>query len=330
MDQYNIVTFQSTRPSCASDKNKMVDSAVDDGASVPLPPAVSFLKKSICLEMTEYCQDDMEEGELSEDEAEAPHQPGTLRKPGTGPHGKEGLRMEVPDLLKDVSGVKDMIVDEETAEKINKRAARFQTRGSISFPQVSALYRSMKISSDPGKRAGHRLEVVHVWSKERIDHAALQEFFSEYQPLSVDLSGSRKANVSWATPANSAKAILGLSKSIGEPEVGKKVKHVIGFEEETSATVVEDMEANPVGDMVHPDDIGVELPEGGPWRLATRAAEDLPVMLLRFGRDSDLYTERAPARGGAPRFSDPVGIISRSKREELLAEQVIHCWDNQW
>ena len=110
------------------------------------------------------------------------------------------------------------------------------------------------------------------------------------------------------------------------------MKHVIGFEEETSATVVEDMEANPVGDMVHPDDIGVELPEGGPWRLATRAAEDLPVMLLRFGRDSDLYTEshHQAGRGGAPRFSDPVGIISRSKREELLAEQVIHCWDNQW
>ena len=77
----------------------------------------------------------MEEGELSEDEA--PHEPGTLRKPGTGPHGKEGLRMEVPDLLKDVSGYADMIVDEETADKINKRAARFQTGGSISFPQVS-------------------------------------------------------------------------------------------------------------------------------------------------------------------------------------------------
>ena len=268
----------------------------------------------------------MEEGELSEDEV--PHEPGTLRKPGTGPHGKEGLRMEVPDLLKDVSGVmKDMIVDEETAEKINKRAARFQTGGSISFPQVSALYRSMKISSDPGKRAGHRLEVVHVWSKDRIDQTALQEFFSEYQPLSVDLSGTRKANVSWATPANSAKAILGLSKAIGEPEVGKKVKHVIGFEEEpTSATVVEDMEADPVGDMVHPDDIGVELPEGGPWRLATRTAEDLPVMLLRFGQDSDLYSAPAPhhhaSRDRNPRFSDPVGIISRSKREELLAEQV--------
>ena len=280
---------------------------------------------------TFYNQDDMEEGELSEEEeaAPAPHQPGTLRKPGTGPHGREGLRMEVPDLLKDVSGVKEMmIVDEETAEKINKRAARFQTGGSISFPQVSALYRSLKISSDPGKRAGHRLEVVHVWSKERINQTALQEFFSEYQPLSVDLSGTRRANVSWATPANSAKAILGLSKAIGEPEVGKKVKHVIGFEEEaTSATVVEDMEAEPVGEMVHPDDIGIDLPDGGPWRLANKAADDLPVMLLRFGRDGDLYSERSqPAhhssRSADRRFPDPVGIISRSKREELLAEQV--------
>ena len=106
------------------------------------------------------------------------------------------------------------------------------------------------------------------------------------------------------------------------------MKHVIGFEEEaTSATVVEDMEAEPVGEMVHPDDIGIDLPDGGPWRLANKAADDLPVMLLRFGRDGDLYSERSqpanhPSRSADRRFPDPVGIISRSKREELLAEQV--------
>merc|ERR1719220_2805277 len=51
-------------------------------------------------------------------------------------------------------------------------------------------------------------------------------------------------------------------------------------------------------------------------------------MLLRFGRDGDLYSaERSqPAshhssRSSDRRFPDPVGIISRSKREELLAEQ---------
>merc|ERR1719300_2053380 len=78
--------------------------------------------------------------------------------------------------------------------------------------------------------------------------------------------------------------------------------------------------------MVHPDDIGIDLPDGGPWRLANKAADDLPVMLLRFGRDGDLYSERTqPAhhssRSADRRFPDPVGIISRSKREELLAEQ---------
>ena len=88
-----------------------------------------------------------------------------------------------------------------------------------------------------------------------------------------------------------------------------------------------DMEAEPVGEMVHPDDIGIDLPDGGPWRLANKGADDLPVMLLRFGRDGDLYSERSqPAnhssRSADRRFPDPVGIISRSKREELLAEQV--------
>ena len=64
---------------------------------------------------------------------------------------------------------------------------------------------------------------------------ALQEFLSEYQPLSVDLSGTRRVNVTGATPANSANAILGLCKAIGELQVGQKVKHVIEFEEEPTS-----------------------------------------------------------------------------------------------
>jgi hypothetical protein len=45
--------------------------------------------------------------------------------------------MEMPDLLKEIGPFADMIVDEATADKINKRAARFQTGGNISFPQVA-------------------------------------------------------------------------------------------------------------------------------------------------------------------------------------------------
>ena len=76
------------------------------------------------------------------------------------------------------------------------------------------------------------------------------------------------------------------------------------------------MTENEVGvDLVHPDDIGVEFPqEDGPWRLANTEAGEA-VMLLRFGRRTDLSMRE---RQAAARH---VGILSKSRREELLQEQ---------
>ena len=76
------------------------------------------------------------------------------------------------------------------------------------------------------------------------------------------------------------------------------------------------MTENEVGvDLVHPDDIGVEFPqEDGPWRLANTEAGEA-VMLLRFGRRTDLSLRE---RQAAARH---VGILSKSRREELLQEQ---------
>ena len=83
-------------------------------------------------------------------------------------------------------------------------------------------------------------------------------------------------------------------------------------------------------DLIHPDDIGVELPDDeGPWRLAVG---DIPIMLLRFGRkvtftltslavdmnshsqtDLTLREKQAAARH--------LGVLSKTRREELLREQ---------
>ena len=43
------------------------------------------------------------------------------------------------------------------------------------------------------------------------------------------------------------------------------------------------MTESPTGsDLIHPDDIGVEMPvDEGPWRLAIG---DIPILLLRFSR----------------------------------------------
>ena len=73
---------------------------------------------------------------------------------------------------------------------------------------------------------------------------------------------------------------------------------------------------NEVGaDLIHPDDIGVKIPEDeGPWRLASTEG-DQHVMLLRFGRKTDMNTREKQV---AARH---VGILSKSRREELLQEQ---------
>ena len=69
------------------------------------------------------------------------------------------------------------------------------------------------------------------------------------------------------------------------------------------------------GDLIHPDDIGIKIPEDdGPWRLANSEG-DQPVMLLRFGRRTDMNSREKQV---AARH---VGILSKTRREELIMEQ---------
>ena len=69
------------------------------------------------------------------------------------------------------------------------------------------------------------------------------------------------------------------------------------------------------GDLIHPDDIGIKIPEDdGPWRLATSDG-DQAVMLLRFGRRTDMNSREKQV---AARH---VGILSKTRREELMMEQ---------
>jgi hypothetical protein len=40
-------------------------------------------------------------------------------------------------------------------------------------------------------------------------------------------------------------------------------------------------------DLVHPEDIEIEIPDGGPCRLGNRTEEE-GILLLRFGRKTDI------------------------------------------
>ena len=88
----------------------------------------------------EVSQAEMEEGELSDDDASLPDtaaKSGPVRTP---------IKMDLPDLLKELKGAEDFQkVDAETVSKMSARAERFKTGNSVSFEEISRLYSFMKV-----------------------------------------------------------------------------------------------------------------------------------------------------------------------------------------
>ena len=92
------------------------------------------------------------------------------------------------------------------------------------FAQVSPLERDSE--------SVNRLEMIYVWSPSALDLAEVQRFFSGYSPLSVASLTRATAQVVWANPANSARAMLGLSKGVGVPRTERVLRHVLDMEED--------------------------------------------------------------------------------------------------
>jgi len=202
-------------------------------------------------------------------------------------------------------------------EKISARAKRFKTGGTVSVSEVEAVYKSLGVPNHEDGRREFCLEIIKVWSESDLDEQELHSFFREYSPLSVELlpGSAQVAHVSWSTSINSARAMSKLSRPIGIPSVERVLKHIITMEEEEAVQVVQEKEVA-ADSMVHPEDLGVEIPAGGPWRLATQEAVDTGVMLLRFARSNERIRDSKTYSSG-PR----VGLLSRSKRNEILEEQ---------
>ena len=66
-----------------------------------------------------------------------------------------------------------------------------------------------------------------MWVCDELDLADVQKFFSEFHPLDVEQVSRNTCHVTWATSANCAKAMLGLSKGIGVASTERVVKHVL-------------------------------------------------------------------------------------------------------
>ena len=80
----------------------------------------------------------MEEGELSDD---------GMDESVAAPVGRTPIKMDLPDLLKELTGAEDFNkIDKDTMNKIAARAERFNTGKGVSFEEISRLYRSMQVS----------------------------------------------------------------------------------------------------------------------------------------------------------------------------------------
>ena len=77
---------------------------------------------------------DMEEGELSDD--------GMTEDVVSKTSNRTPIKMDLPDLLKELTGAEDFNkVDPETMKRMAARAQRFKTGGnSVSFDEISKLY----------------------------------------------------------------------------------------------------------------------------------------------------------------------------------------------
>merc|ERR1712129_478107 len=158
----------------------------------------------------------------------------------------------LPDLLKEIGGANFNTVDHVNVQTISARALHFQTGKAISFQEISSLYRSLEVSQHEENNP-NQLEMIHVWSQEKVDLEDIQRYFSDYHPLNVEQVGRNTANIIWATAANCARAMLAVSKGIGEAATERVIKHVLDEGEEMSVVT----ETDTGEDLVHPEDIGI-------------------------------------------------------------------------
>ena len=79
--------------------------------------------------------------------------------------------------------------------------------------------------------------MIHVWGGNKLDLPDIQHYFSEYHPLNIELVDRNTANGVWATAADCARAMLALSKGIGEAGTERVSKHVLDAGEERALEV---------------------------------------------------------------------------------------------
>lgn len=198
---------------------------------------------SVMARLNQKIQDEgeMEEGELSGDEFNDGNRRRVLEADGISRrmNRSRGQPIQItiqnretsklPDLLQEIGGHEVIGIDRDVTEKMEARAKRFnfQPAGSnIHYEDMVELYKSLGISE--AEIAGQivkserqfRLEAIHIrgFDGSIVRSEDIQEYFSEFSPVSFEWVDKNSANVIWALPSSAAKALLTLSRPLKQDD----------------------------------------------------------------------------------------------------------------
>jgi len=260
-------------------------------------------------------QKDLEDGEVSEPEQEK-------KKPSGN------LRVHLPDLLQGIQGADEFPMTQETIEKLDKRAKRFNTRNPIPVQEVGKVYDSLGIpllEREKRSTGRYRLEFIQMHGVFSLSDEDIHEYFEQYNPEEVlDLSDDT-CIVKFQNGLSSLRAMMELSKPIGEPKKAERIiKHVLtaDSDDETERKVITRETKEELDKLVHPDDIPIEIPEGK-WRLG-KHHKKCEAILLRFARRDDfkpahyLANDKYRPRTLPTEFAPPAEAL---EQEQLIKQK---------
>ncbi|XP_023338970.1 nuclear cap-binding protein subunit 3 [Eurytemora carolleeae] len=217
--------------------------------------------KAVVVEenVVEVNNEDLEEGEVSEPEPEVSKNTGRT------------LRVHLPDLLQGIDGNDDIPMNLDTIEKLDRRAKRFNTTNPMPADEVCKVYDSLGIPVEERERrntGNFRLEYILMYGVFSLSDEDILEYFEEFSPMEVLDLGEDSCIVKFRNCLTSLKAMMELSKPIGEPKKEERiVKHVLTADDEPERRVVTRDIKNKLDGLVHPDDIPLEEMPEGKWRL---------------------------------------------------------------
>jgi len=260
-------------------------------------------------------QKDLEDGEVSEPEQEK-------KKPSGN------LRVHLPDLLQGIQGADEFPMTQETIEKLDKRAKRFNTRNPIPVQEVGKVYDSLGIpllEREKRSTGRYRLEFIQMHGVFSLSDEDIHEYFEQYNPEEVlDLSDDT-CIVKFQNGLSSLRAMMELSKPIGEPKKAERIiKHVLtaDSDDETERKVITRETKEELDKLVHPDDIPIEIPDGK-WRLG-KHHKKCEAILLRFARRDDfkpahyLANDKYRPRTLPTEFAPPAEAL---EQEQLIKQK---------